>query len=325
MGHLECLTLGFLNAHQYKNMANYLLLEESNECVDICTYARKMCLPSYQNCANTCIDWIVRDCSKTWNCNRCQKDKEYLHPVVSGEQIMFQTKFYDKYNEDREQPTNGWGTFVDVEVLDSCGAVLESGYDDISTQYLAGWDGDNSYQLINIDIDSIPQECFSLSFVAYDQEGNETERYCTEDFKKVLCEDTVKVCSEYCSTDCCNNYYGEVLSDTSWVGTSPLVYSNCTRYYARFTEQPGQVTRESFNSITTQSDVTCNYDFALTKLVPPNISGMLIKQHMSGEKVFINDEEYFFDSINGENRSNGRMHMYTISLTQSCSNDFRCC
>lgn len=202
-----------------------------DKCAILNTLASKICLPIKVECGIT-PDGLITFCGQEHNCSSCCPNDayKYYQPYRFGDVIYFQTQIFDKYNSDPKNPDNGFGTWIQYELIDlQTGLAINT--DALITEYYVGWNGSNSYQVIKVTMtDNEINECWKLKLSVYDTENNLIETYCSQEFRREdTCVNTVVIGSDRKGFDCERNYYG--LPESS-EGTLPFEYKNDLRLYA---------------------------------------------------------------------------------------------
>lgn len=310
---------------------NYKLYPIKNDnCVNLDMHVRRFCFPPFEDCSPTPLDIILTSCDAIWNCNLTQTDIAYFTPYVVGDKIHIQTLFADNYNADRTNPINGWVDstpgYLTAELCALDGTVLSSTLNDFLSSYLAGWNGLNSYQIIEIDTQLIDtnfadEDCWSIRLTSYDQTGIE-QQVCTQHFAKAICEKTVKIKSEFRGFDCFGHYYG---SPVAFLGTE-FTFNNEMRYWADLIDSGTNFQKTLFYETAVKNDLEENYLLVLSKMIPPYSKNMLTKMHLAGQKVYFNDGLYRIDDYNVTNENQkGKMFLIPdIQIFKKCEIDFRC-
>lgn len=310
-------------------MTNYYTYPLSGDINDMNAYSHVITVKAI-DCTPTCTSTILSGCNDLWNCKGQSTSSFYNNPVLAGDKFMFQTKFIDRYNADEENPVSGWGSFVIAELLDGDGNELSTDHTEFASRYLVGWNGSESYQLIEINFDLIKTNfpeitCFSFKFVAYNDEEAETDSVCSQHFKEYdnTCKDTILVKS-ITSSDCCGNYYGSPETYQQFVGNANFKYNNQWRYHASIRQTNTEFEKTSFGTKRTRVDLDKIFTFQLKKPIPPYLFKQLAETHFSGEQVFVGGQEYYIDSFSFPNESERKMFIGKIQLFQKCDTDFRC-
>lgn len=200
-----------------------------DKCAMLNTYARKVCLPVRIDCG-TPPDGLVVDCGLEHNCSECCNNPAYLYyqPFEWGDCIDIQLQVFDKYNANPKQPSDGFGSWIEIVTIDlTTGQEVASVYD----KAYVGWNGKNSYQVIRICfIQNELPECVQFKFNIYDSEDELVKSLCTQHFRLAeSCKTSVLLGSKRTGYDCEDNYYG--LPEDSQ-GDTPFAYNNTLRFYA---------------------------------------------------------------------------------------------
>lgn len=203
--------------------------------------ASTFCLPLKIQCVDTDDDGFLQDCDKKYCDIRCDWEAEGSIPFVRGDKIMFQLQFRDKVNTDPKNPTLGWGDWVEFALYNAeTGNIITQnlGHAAISRYYVCH-NGQNSYQVIEIDTDAVGIPCaWSMKFTAYDGTGGEAleiDSRCTHTFKEVdECMETILITGNYTQFDCLGNYYGTPdCENGQQSGATVFKYVNTTRIEGR--------------------------------------------------------------------------------------------
>lgn len=199
---------------------------------DVCalldTKATKICLPIKIDCGIP-PDGIVVKCGDEHNCTDCCHNPamKYFMPFNWDDCFDFILNVFDKYNPDQKNPTDGFGTWIEYNLID-----LATG-EEVALNpesYYVGWNGKKSYQVFRICLleNEVP-ECWQLKFKVYDDEENLVNELCTQHFKLAdPCLTTALISSKRDGFDCEGNYYD--LPEAS-AGDTPFKYNNTLRFY----------------------------------------------------------------------------------------------
>ena len=306
----------------------YFDITPSNSITDMGTYGYTACLPVIRDCRQTC-ELIVKDCEQLNNCNKCKSESDYCIWWADGQTFDIQLRVLDQYNPDETMPVDGWGTFIIVELCDKDGNVISTDHTLFADEYVVGWNGENSYQTIRINMDNaanlVGADCFNLKFTAYRDTGGTTDVYCSEPFAKANSCDSL-VCLEGVNTksDCCGNFYGTAELAENWVGTSNFSYSNQVCLQATLLEEEGDVTVTEFGSRRSSVTVRDVKTIRLAEKIPSYMHQYLRDIVMSAENILVNGVEYQSDGFNPENAINSTYFIYDFEVYNECSNDFFC-
>lgn len=296
-----------------------------NDCTIFEVYSQEICF-TVENCRPTCDTFLLAYPENIYDCNRCQVDPEYYHPYVPGDVLHIQSQFVDRYNTDHTVPVDGFGTFVTVELYDlavSSDVPISSDYTTFSTAAMAAYNGEISYQILELDTNALP-ECWAIRIIPHLADGTPIPEETMESqrFKRVKCEETVLVESEWTDYDCCGNYYGE---PTEYAGDL-ISYSNQVRFCANLVHTGNAITKEVFddtevNSVAVEKITT----LALNKPIAPFASNIMMEQILGGKKIYVNGVEFFGESFTLNNRMRcGKAFLYEVELKQICERDFNC-
>lgn len=205
-------------------MTKYFLYTPSN-CILFSSEISKTCLPTIIDCDFK--DTFVVECGTEFNCSQCcDVVIPFFLPVVEGDEIIIQTQIFDQYNDNRKIPVSGFGTWIKVYTVEEDGTETEIN----PANYAAyvGWNGTNSYQVININYstDYMPL-CFQIKFKVYLAGDVFDYELCSQHYKIETCADVSSCVFEgkQTGTDCEGNYYD--LPEAS--DGLPFEYSNKIR------------------------------------------------------------------------------------------------
>lgn len=308
---------------------NVHIIANVSSCQTIKSSASIICLPTRKDCSPGCRDKLLVPCDQTYNCNRSQSQTPFTIPYRAGDKIMFQTQFLDIFNPDETSPIDGWGTatFMRARLRDNnTDTVVSTDVSEFASRYLVGYDGEKSYQLLEIDTSLIKIACFSITIQAYDTNGNITDELCTQDFEIIEdWQESVLVSSTYSNEDCCGHYYGDPVS---YVGTSSFSYNNTLRYLHKVEtksfafEKPSNDVgkgRKVFRSVETKKERWLR----LQKPIPEYLADFLVHVHLAGEMVFVDNESYIIENYETDNVA-GCMWHFEILLEQYCKTNYKC-
>lgn len=309
---------------------NYTIYSETaSRCNDASTHVTEICLPLRVDCDPVPLDLLITDCESRWNCSLKQTDRAYFVPYNVGDKIHLQTLFYDDFNPDHENPITGWdnaGTgFMQAELLDLNGNVISSTLSEFADRWFVAWNGERNYQIVELNTQTIETNfpaltCWNIRLTARNSLAVTTQ-LCSQDFAKNVCHPTVLVKGEYDSNDCLEQYYGDPVAS---VGTS-FKFDNSLRYWAHIRELPSSSQKTIYSSRTVRVELDDNFQFVPKQILPPFMTRMLTKVHLSAKEVYLNGEEYRIDNVSAENQlTNTRMSYFTVNLYKECDTDFRC-
>lgn len=295
-------------------MARYTTVYSSYECTYLQDFNRSVTLPVKEDCEPTQKDWILNDCDRVWCESKKSYDSAFTMVYVSGDKIQFQFRFADEYNDNPENPADGWGSFVTASLNCSTGSDLND-YSDFATG-MVGWDGYYSYQILEVDTSLIECTCWSLTVTCYKKiEGSDVvaQTICTEQFGLKKCDSVVKVQGIYTNYDCFGNWYGAPYP--GYVGTK-LIYNNALKFDGFLRDSGYSIKKELFldsaKSVTTRKIWT----LTLRQPVPAYVKNTLYGQLLAGEKLLIDDKEYLLESVQAEPFLN--MFKVQVEVWQEC-------
>lgn len=305
-------------------MARYLLATNPGECTDLNDFNRSVDLPIKRDCSPTKTDWILQDCENVWCESKKSSDPEFTMSYEDGDIIHFQFQFDDEYNEDPENPISGWGSFVTARMICSGGSIALNEWDDFATG-MVGWNGTNSYQILAVDTSLITREeckCWSIevkSWKTTDEGDVVSQTICTERFGLKRCDDLVKVEGIYSEFDCFGNWYGQ--PEPVYLG-SLIQYSNALKWDGFLRDSGYTVKKELY--INKTKTVTSRQIWTLTVRVPipPFAKNTLYGQLLAGEKLLIDDEEYYIESVEAEKF--GNMFRVQVEVWRECELNKTC-
>lgn len=309
-------------------MNNYVNIPNLTAPVALGSHALKFCLPTKIDCNPTC-NTFVKDCEELNNCNLCKIDDCYFIPFSGSQTFDFQLRVIDEYNDNAEQPTSGWGDFVIATLCDKDGNSVEGDFTTFAPEYVVGFDGQHSYQTIRIDLGAAlalsPTDCFSFKFESFDSNNVSTQEFCSEPFTKISdCKKLICLEGKYDKTDCCNNYYGEAVNNTAWVGTSNFKYSNKICVLGRLEKDDSTVEITEFGTKRSRTERRYNSSLRLAQKIP-----CYMQEHIANifdaPSSCIDDVEYSNDGFNVENRvTQGDYYLWDFGVYQTCEKDFLC-
>ncbi len=284
------------------------------------------------DCTPTCLDTVLAECDSKWNCQQQSKGALYYTPVLDGDSFMFQLQFLDRWNDDPSEPEEGWGGWgnqVVAELYNYDGTLLSDDHTDFSSRFLVGWDGTKSYQLIEINFDLLKTNfpdvsCFYFKFIAQGAAQDvifETDSVCSQDFQYIPggCPDTILIESTG-QRDCCGNYYG---LPVAYIG-SKFAYSNKWRYYASIRQTNVEFEKTRFGTKRPKVELDRNFTLQLRRKIPPYLFKQLAEIHLAGNRVFVDEVEYFIDAFSFNNESEGKMFIGRFDLFQECDSNYQC-
>lgn len=294
------------------------LVISPDSCIDLRGTAYKFCLPAMRFCAGDReVGGLITEVGTAW-CDLCPGDEKFMIPYLPGDVIHLQTRFFDSYNPDRQEPTNGFGTFIRAFATDGTTPT------EITTGMVA-WGCDGSFQVLEIDTATIPIDCWAIEFRIFNQDGTVRRTLQSEQFRAISqadCAKTILVegvgsggvdCFGYCY-DKPDAYHGPLIQ-----------YSNKLRIPATVFRTGGAIekttkTDKRFSSTTTEA-----YRFLLGRKVPPYLFEIITKQWLSAPAVFFDDQEFELQAANIDNDvTRGRMFFFGVDLERICKSGGRC-
>lgn len=264
------------------------------------------CLPLAQDCTLPDDD-ITQDPNvipdlETCPCEECQC-------LLEGDPLDFQTRFADTVNADISNPTLGVGTgLIDVNILDGNGALVSSDVGSFTTGTFAGFNGENTLQVTNLDTAAISTltggGIFSVRFTG---EGGSVQSQCFE-FVDETCEPTVTIRSEYDGEDCFGNDYS--ITD----------FNNQMRLCAQILDGGGNVQKTRTGKKITFRRAECRYRIVMTRPITVRQKNILLKLILMGDRVYVNDELVEIDSftVNNLRNENSACLQFEIPFQFSC-------
>lgn len=307
---------------------NLQYLTTGSGCAYLDDTTLESCVLRVVDCDKTNGTLLLTDCDKLWNCNRCQTDPQFWMAWVDGMKFMLQTQFVNTSQVDPETPTAGWGDYIKAELLDVNFNVIESNYQNIASRWMVGWDGDTSYQIIEIDTSLTAfnsLECFIIRISGLDSFGATYKTLCTHHFRRLQeCEEAILIEGVYGLSDCFDNFYS-LPDEGAWYGSERFAYSNALYYKASVKDY-----RDSFEKEIVNNRVVSVTQISSTRLVfhdflPPFASRIITRQMLPAPVVAVNGISYTIDSFTVDNQVDGRNYFfYTVDLEQKCVNDLRC-
>lgn len=310
-------------------MRNNLLYKTTGSgCADIDSTTLESCILRVVDCDKTDGTLLLTDCDETYMCNRCQTDPVYYMPWVPGMTFMLQTQFVNTVDTEPETPSAGFGSYVTAELLDFQFNVVESDFTQISSRYLAGWNGDNSYQVIEIDT-SLPAfdglNCFIIRINARDSFGTVYKSLCTHHFEKLRpCDTAIRIEGLYANFDCFRNYYA--LPDVgSSVGSARFKYSNGLYFRANVKDHDDSFEKTIISNRVVSVEQISSYRLVFHNLLPAYAMRILTRQLLPAARTFADGEEYSIPTFTMNNLANNvNYYFFTVDMQRTCDNNFRC-
>lgn len=210
-------------------MSTIFFAKEIGKAALLDTKATKVCLPIRVNCGMPDSD-IVVNCGDEFNCTPCcdSNDKYYIE-LKQGDEFIIQTQIKDMFNPDPTNPANGFGSWIDLELIDLATGLSVPLLNAVTDTYV-GWNGTNSYQLVKVVAGAgDTPHCFKIKYLVYNNYSEQVQEYCTQHFKFNLsesCENTAVFENKHKGFDCEGNWYNQPINS---VGSVPFNYSNKIR------------------------------------------------------------------------------------------------
>jgi len=309
----------------YVNRINDGLPNDLIYCNDFDGDSIQVCFPTKIDCdLNRAGCGILVDCLERWNCvyQEC-KGRQYGINFYEDDTFDIQLKMKDFANEDVTNPILGWGNGFYAEVHYGDGTPISIDHTLFASEYMVGWNGTNSYQIIRLDF-SLPfwddKHCFYIRFYALNGEEAEVGEICTQEFQRITDCDRTEVI-ELVSTgfDCCNNYYGEPTG--SWVGSSLISYSPKLRLDAIFKSVTGgsMAKTEVGNKVSTKTIIN-RWRLILLKPVPPFIDAYILNQFIAADYIVIDSRQFRISNYTQSNAYfNNSMRIFNIDVNEECT------
>ena len=301
-------------------MNNHVLLT-ANGCVNLDSQLMEVCLPVKESCRRTPTDGLLSECGNAWNCATCPSDNRFGVPFVRGDKIQLQTLFYDSYNGNPKQPTNGWGSFVKAEFTGNISGTITN-LAAFASRKMVAYGCGRSYQIIEIDTALFPDTCWNVELTAYDQSNNPTDQVCSQEFEVFdNCGgqvDSVLIRGNYTAKDCFGHCYGE---PDAYLGDL-IEYDNTRRFRGYIKASGGSFTK-TVTSAGKVTKVTLQEEFTLQlgQRIPPFYSNILLKELLPGDTVTVDGEDYTIETFSISNQvERGRMMLYSVTLFRQCEN-----
>lgn len=298
-------------------------------CKDLVDSSLQDCTFRVVDCKLTNARGIFADCDNIWNDNLCQTDHCYNTPVPFNSKFILQTQFVDFYHADPYNPTDGWGTWITIELFNADGTSISSTLADFASRWGVGLAGKTSIQMIEIDTglaSFIGLNSFYFKIQTLDETLSVVDELCTQHFSFLgPCERVIKLSSRYPGFDCFNNYYGEL---DNWISPNdPFEFDNSFYLRASLLEGEDQVSKESYNGRVSKADLVEAFDVILEKMIPYWEKNRLSKMWAPGAEVYVDGEQYQLDNLTIDNRLTtqaGRMFLFTVGLTRECKLNYQC-
>jgi hypothetical protein len=242
---------------------------------------------------------------------------------------MLQTQFADFYHADPLNPTDGWGTWLQIEMYSAADVLISSTIADFASRSGVGLVGTSSIQMIEIDtslavFSGVEQFYFKIN--ALDDTLTLLDQVVTQHFAFAApCERYIKLSSRYTGFDCLNNWYGEF---DVWVSPDDeFLFDNSFWIRAELLEGEDQVSKESFNARVSKSTLTEAFDLILQNIIPYWEKNRVSKMWVPGAEVYVAGSDYQIDAFSVDNKLTtqaGRMFLFNVSLNRECRLSYQC-
>lgn len=298
-------------------------------CRDLGSSSLNDCTFRVVDCEATSTKGVFTGVGDIWNNNLCQTDFCYNMAVPAGSKFMLQTQFVDFYHPDPLSPTDGWGTWINIEMYGADDVLISNVIANIASRWGVGVIGGNSIQTIEIDT-SLSAFSGVSNFYFKIQTLDDTlavvDEVVTQHFAFLEpCEQYVKLTSRYPGFDCLNNWYGEF---DAWVSpVAEFKYENTFWIRGRLLDGEDNVSKDTFGDRVTQSTLIEAFDLIMTSIVPAWEKNRVSKMWAPGAEVYIDDDFYRIDSLSIDNKLTtlaGRMFLFNVALTKECILNYRC-
>lgn len=306
------------------------------------SYTRTACPPIRQDCQpiDTCGLYFTSP-ETSYNCTRCETDKEFWIPYQAGDKIPLQVYFPDLVNSDPSSPIWGWRADTNpvtmrAELLDCDGNVISDDVVAFCSDYVVGWANGQSYQTIVVDtalVAGLGLTYFSIKINNFLTDGiTEDKVIYTEPFCLVPCNVELPLVQGTFDEgyDCLGFYYGKADprrpgTPQAWVGSSDFAYYNSMRYWADFRLSGGQVQKNTFGTnIVSKSTIFQNYTFKTTQLTPDYIMCTFLKQHLGAKRFIVDGVEYIASGSVNNRVTDNNMFLWENTVQLECENRFNC-
>lgn len=281
------------------------------------TKATKVCLPVRVNCSFKDDEFVV-NCGEEFNCNPCcdVKDKYYL-PVKFGDKIHIQTKFKDFCNPDPRNPLYGYFGCIEVKLIDLATG-LESSLLNINPIGYTGWNGVNSYQVLEFTVGGDIPNCFKLVFQVVtnnsDPENPIITEYCSQHYKIVDdCEPTFIFENRHKGFDCEGNWYGLPLVSAVDL---PFLYSNKIRLKAEVRNAAPTRETTSRNGLTVKKTIKYIKEYNIY-YIPLYVIKYINNKLDQGDRMII-DGKYFNIEVSEVEQVNDCFYNIKILVINEC-------
>ena len=307
-------------------MTNYAIITPTS-CTNLSASTFTFCLPIRQECDTTPTDGLLTECNLKWNCTYCQADRPYFTPYVLGDVIQIQTLFFDDFNADRQNPTDGFGSWIIATFcgLNEDGTTVETtALPSFSSRNMVAWGCGKSYQIIEIDTSLFPDVCkWSLKFEVMNGSGIQ-EELCTNEFEKIddaLCADTVTVQGKHVGTDC----WGFCYEVPDAFQGDLILYNNQIRFKGYIKNTGGTFQKNTTGSRVSSTTLQDIYTFQLGEKIPAYAKNILLKQLLTADLICVDGEDYELDNFTVSNQiEKGTMFLFGVELYTECENKKNC-
>lgn len=303
------------------------IMRVNNGVTTINSFSATECDFDLFNCTPTSNELFLKLEGDQWNCNLCQSDRVFFTPVDDGYPFHIQTQFLDQYNTDPAAPTDGWGTWMTAKLYDSEGNLISSDYTTFASNWVIGWSGEHSYQILEIDPGAAifaGVDCFQIVLESNILAGG-LEELVTEQFKFLeACDKSVRLESGYPEIDCFNNYYAipEV-----WLGSgdTPLLYSNRIIVKGELVDTGASYEKTISNNRVQSVDVRNFVRLYHADPWPPFMKNIISRQILPGSNILANEEPYELDTFSVVNLlTDTNMFIFYVDLQEVCELDYKC-
>lgn len=285
---------------------------QSETCASLETQAAYFCIPNKEQCGND--GGLIVPCGEEYQCSDCcgELNLDWYLPFLDTDTIQIQSRIHDFYNADRENPLAGFGSWIDAVIVD-LNTNTES---DISNYVTAngafvGWNGRNSYQIIELDGSLLPN-CWKLIYRVYNDESpqDELQELCSQHFKKGSCNGTLLIQGLRKGFDSEGNYYDLPLAS---FGDTPYFYNNQIRlegYIKDAVPEKTTTQRQGRNIVKTIKYVSQVHLLA----VPMFVIAYLENQILSAKNIKIDGKVYTAETGTSEAVESTCLFNYTFNL-----------
>lgn len=288
-------------------MTNNLTISPPS-CTNLKGVVYKLCLPEVIKCYVQDTTGLITLCDKVYNCNRCQSDGEYYVPFMTGDKIMLQTQIKDTTN-DKQNPS------LDTYTVCMIGSGTKIDVNTFLSKSMVAYGCKKSFQIWEIDTSLFTDDCFKLEF------STSEETYCSQEFRREKCANTVLVSSDRSGSDCLGNCYD---TPSSYDGDL-IEYTNALRVHG-IVLRTG--TETSYNG--KRVVIRDKYSLKLTKPIAEFMLNYLTKSIFGTDlkdeysEVYINGELYYFEGLNVTNKIYSNMFLIEFEIFKECKTTFSC-